>query len=108
MGQMRFAEQALACLSGINLQKVVLMLHDGGPFGLKALCRQAGISRNMTLVLESATLIYRDFEASGLVYQKEGFRERMIQRVLTLPYEFPEKEQLWFLEKLDSIAQEIA
>ena len=104
-GQMRFAEQGLAILSGISVQKAVLMIHDGGPFGLKALCLRAGLNENMAQIIRAAVMIYRDLELSGLDYDRIYFQELMIERVLTLPFELPEADQLWFLEKLDGFSE---
>ena len=104
-GQMRFAEQGLALLSGVSVQKAVLMIHDGGPFGLKALCLRAGLNENMAQVIRAAVMIYRDLELSGLDYDRMNFQELMIERVLTLPFELPETDQLWFLEKLDGFSE---
>jgi len=100
-GQMRFAEQGLALLSGVSVQKAVLMIHDGGPFGLKALCVRAGLNEQMAQIIRASVMIYRDLELSGLDYDRAHFQELMIERVLTLPFNLPEVDQLWFLEKLD-------
>lgn len=104
-GQMRFAEQGLALLSGVSLQKAVLMIHDGGPFGLKALCVRAGLNEKMVQIIRAAITIYHDLEQSGLEYDRFHFQELMVQRVLTLPFELPEADQLWFLEKLDGFSE---
>jgi uncharacterized protein (DUF2336 family) len=104
-GQMRFAEHGLALLSGVSVQKAVLMIHDGGPFGLKALCLRAGLNEHMAQLIRAAVMIYRDLELSGLDYDRAYFQELMIERVLTLPFELPEAEQLWFLEKLDGFSE---
>ena len=103
-GQMRFAEQGLSILSGVGLQKAMLMIHDGGPFGLKALCVRAGLNAQTTQIIHAAVMIYRDLEQSGLDYDRAYFQELMIERVLTLPFDLPEEDQLWFLEKLDGFS----
>lgn len=104
-GQMRFAEHGLAILSGVSVQKAVLMIHDGGPFGLKALCLRAGLNEHMAQLIRAAVMIYRDLELSGLDYDRAYFQELMIERVLTLPFDLPETEQLWFLERLDGFSE---
>ena len=103
-GQMRFAEQGLAILSGVSVQKAVLMIYDGGPFGLKALCFRAGLNDQMAKIIHAAVMIYRDLELSGFDYDRAYFQELMIERVLTLPFDLPEIDQLWFLEKLDGFS----
>jgi len=104
-GQMRFTEQALAKLSGVSVRKSVLMIHDGGPFGLKALCTRAGLNEYNTQLIRAACAIYSDLELSGLDYDNAHFQQLMIERVLTLPFDLPEVEQFWFLEKLDGFSE---
>jgi len=104
-GQMRFAEHSLSILSGVSLQKAVLMIHDGGPFGLKALCIRAGLNAQTTQIIHAAVMIYRDLEQSGLDYDRSLFQDLMIERVLTLPFDLPDEDQLWFLEKLDGFSE---
>jgi len=103
-GQMRFVEQALAQLSGVSLRKSILMIHDGGPFGLKALCVRAGLNDNSTQIIRAACVIFRDLELSGMIYDRRHFQELMVERVLTLPFDLPEEEQLWFLEMLNGFS----
>lgn len=102
-GEMRFVEHALAVKAGISHAKAALMVHDGGPFSLKALCKHATISDNAARVLRAACAIYRDLELSGATYDRAYFREMMVMRILTLPLSLDESDQLYFLEKLDGI-----
>ena len=103
-GQMRFVEQALAELSGVSLRKTILMIHDGGPFSLKALCKRARLKESATQVISAACVIFRDLENSGLIYDRRHFQELMVERVLTLPIAIPEADQLWFLELLNGFS----
>lgn len=102
-GEMRFVEHALAVKAGISHAKAALMVHDGGPFSLQALCKHAAISENSTRILRAACAIFRDLELSGTTYDRAYFREMMILRILTLPMSLDESDQLYFLEKLDGI-----
>ena len=103
-GQIRFLEQALAHLSGVGMRKTVLMIHDGGPFGLQALCSRVGLDDHSIQIIRAACTIFRDLELSGLTYNRRSFKELMIERVLTLPFDLPEADQLWFLEVLDGFS----
>jgi uncharacterized protein (DUF2336 family) len=100
-GAMRFTEHALAIKAGISHAKAALMLHDTGPFSVAALCSHAGLSEANTRVMRAASVIYRDLELSGIVYDRNYFRELMIMRLLTLPLKLSDADQLYFLEKLD-------
>lgn len=104
IGQMRFVEHGLAVLAGISHAKSALMVHDGGPFGLKALCSRAGLDGAATKFVTASAVIFRDLELSGLEYDRAYFQEMMILRVLTLPINLSDADQLYFLEKLDGLA----
>jgi len=102
-GEMRFVEHALAVKAGIGHAKAALMVHDSGPFSLKALCKHGRITDATARVLHAACVIYRDLELSGATYDRAYFREMMVLRILTLPLSLTDADQLYFLEKLDGI-----
>lgn len=104
-GQMRFAEHALAKLSGVSPAKAALMIHDSGPFALKALCARAGLGEPATRTVRAACSIYRDLELSGIEYDRARFQSLMIERLLTLPFALPDLDQAYFLEKLDAVEE---
>ena len=108
LGRMKFLTYALAHLAHISASKASLMIHDGGPFGLKALCNRAGFSELHTQIMHSASLIYRDLEMSGLEYDEVYFQSLMVQRMLSLPIDLPEEDQDWFLEHLDGLEGQAA
>ncbi len=102
-GQIRFCEQALAQKSGVGLGKAALMIHDSGPFGLKALCIQAGLDGRDAAVLRASIAIYRDLEASGGIKHKRVFQAAMLERVLTLPVTFSAADTAYLMDKLDAV-----
>lgn len=103
LGRMRLLKHALSALSGIRPAKTALMIHDGGPFGLKALCERAGMSSSHTKIIRAACAIFRDLEVSGTEYDQTFFQTLMIERMLTLPYDLSDADQDWFLERLDGL-----
>ncbi len=103
-GQMRFCEQALAQKSGVSLGKAALMIHDSGPFGLKALCTQAGLEDRDAAILRAGIAIYRDLEAAGNLRNKPAFQAAMLERVLTLPITFSRVDTDYLMDKLDALA----
>lgn len=104
LGQMRFVEYGLARLSGVSPAKSALMVHDGGPFGLKALCQRAKLSDVYFRFIRAACAIFRDLENSGIDYDRDYFQTLMLERLLTVPLDLPEDEQTYFLERLDGLA----
>lgn len=107
-GQMRFVEQSLAQKAEISLRKSALMVHDGGPFGLKALCKRAGMGEMDFFILRASIAIYRDLELKGGNYTKEKFQSLMLERVLSLPLTFSPVDADYLLEKLDAIDRKVA
>ncbi|MBL4853228.1 MAG: DUF2336 domain-containing protein [Robiginitomaculum sp.] len=113
-GQMRFCEQALAQKSGVGLNKAALMIHDSGPFGLKALCTQAGLYGRDAAILRASIVIYRDlertnwertnWESAGKMNSKRAFQTIMLERVLSLPITFSETDTDYLMDKLDALA----
>ncbi len=103
LGRMPFLQYGLAQLSNVIPAKAALMIHDSGPFGLKALCAKAGLSASQTKLIRAACAIYRDLEISGIEYDHIYFQNLMIERMLTLPIDIPEAEQQWFLERLSGL-----
>ena len=107
-GQMRFVEQAMACKSDISLRKAALMVHDGGPFGLKALCKRCKMNDKDYTLLRASIAIFRDLELKGGHFNKQKFQSLMIERVLSLPLEFDDKDTDYLLEILDAVSRKSA
>ncbi len=105
-GQLRFVEQALAIKAGIRAQKAALMLHDSGPFALKALCTQAGLGNMHTAMIRAAVVIYRDLEASAYVRDRKAFQSQMLERMLSLPLDMSQEETDWMYDMLDKCRDE--
>lgn len=102
-GQMRFCEQALAQKSGVSLYKSALMIHDGGPFGLKALCHQAGLDGRDFAILRASLAIYRDLESTGGKISRRQYQSTMLERILSLPITFSDADTDYLFDKLDTV-----
>ncbi len=103
-GQMRFVEHALALKAEISLRKSALMVHDGGPFGLRALCKRSGIGETNFVLLRASIAIYKDLELKGGNYSRQKFQSLMLERVLSLPLVFSDSDTDYLLEKLDAVS----
>ena len=102
-GQMRFCEQALAQKSGVSTHKSALMMHDSGPFGLKALCSQAGLDGRDFAILRASLVIYRDMEANSGKINRKQYQSTMLERVLSLPITFSDSDIDYLFDKLDVV-----
>ncbi len=104
VGDMRFVQIALAKLNGVSIQKAGLMMFDGGPLGLKALCDRAELSASYCTFLRAALVIYRDFQLSAVPVTDKQMQKMMLERILTLPFEFTPEIEKEFCERLDSLS----
>ncbi|MCF6220521.1 MAG: DUF2336 domain-containing protein [Robiginitomaculum sp.] len=102
-GQMKFCAQALAQKSGVTIHKSSLMLHDSGPFGLKALCTQAGLDNRDFAILRASLVIFKDLESVGGKISREKYQSTMLERVLSLPITFSDADTDYLFDKLDTV-----
>ncbi len=107
-GRMNLLRYAMALRANILPNKAALMIHDSGPLGLKALCREAGLNAGQTKIIWAACAIFRDLELSSVEYDANYFQTVMIERMLTLPFSLDDADTDWFLERLDALQETAA
>ncbi len=83
MGDMRFFEAAIAVLSKVPLTNVRVLLHDDGGLGLGSILRKADIPQGLHHVIATAIEVSHETEYDGGENDRERFRRRMIERILT-------------------------
>ena len=102
LGHMSFVEWAITELSGIPHPKVWLMLHDAGSLGLKSIFDRAGLPKGMFMPFKTAISVFHELEYNGLAGDRQRFRSRMVERVLTQFQAIPKGDLDYLLEKLDA------
>lgn len=102
LGHMKFVEWAIAELAGVPHSKAWLMLHDAGALGLRTLLERAGLPQGMFKPFQIAVNVFHDLEYDGLDFDRERFRSKMIERVLTQFQAIPKDDLDYLLEKLDA------
>ena len=103
LGHMGFIEHALAELGGIPRSKAWLMIHDAGTLGLKTIFERAGLPAGMFTAFRLAVDIYHKTDMDGGPGDKERFRQRMVERVLTQFQAIPRADLEYLLDKLDAL-----
>ncbi len=83
MGDLAFFESALARLAGIPPANAGRLIHDDGGLGLRALAKKAGIAETVMPALRAAIEACREVAHDGGENDRERFRRRVIERVLT-------------------------
>jgi uncharacterized protein (DUF2336 family) len=105
LGHMNFVEFALAELAGIPRSKAWLMIHDAGTLGLKTIFERAGLPAGMFTAFRMAIEVFHKTELDGGANDRERFRQRMVERVLTQFQAIPKSDLEYLLDKLDALEE---
>jgi len=100
-GHIAFAECAMACMAGISVEKSRLMLHDHGPFGIRALATKAGLAPALHGVLALSLRNYRDLARTANLSAAQ-FAGRLAERIATSGVELSEDDRRYVMERLDA------
>jgi uncharacterized protein (DUF2336 family) len=103
LGHMGFVEHALAELAGIPRSKAWLMIHDAGTLGMKTIFERAGLPSGMFTAFRLAIDIFHKTEMDGGPDDKQRFRQKMVERVLTQFQAIPRADLEYLLDKLDAL-----
>lgn len=95
-GEMRFFEEAMATLAGIEYEKTWVLIHDKGTLGFKALFERTELPRDLYLPCRIAVNVFNELEPEMEFDGDEEFGRKMLQMVLT-QYQDLEGEDLEFL-----------
>ena len=95
-GEMRFFEEALACLTGVEYEKAWVLIHDKGTLGFKALFERSGLPQELYLPCRIAVNVFNELEPEMEFDGDAEFGRKMLQMVLT-QYEDLEGEDLEFM-----------
>jgi uncharacterized protein (DUF2336 family) len=102
LGHIEFVEHAMAELAGMAHANIWLMIHDSGPFGLKAAFDRAGLPPRLFPSFRAAIDVYHSVEREGAATDRITFRKRMLERTLTLFQSVPKDDLDYLFEKLDA------
>jgi uncharacterized protein (DUF2336 family) len=107
-GHMTFFEWGLAELSGVPHHRTWLMVHDGGPLGLRAVYERAGLPARLFGAFRSGVDTYHSMSFDEAEGDRDRFQERMLQRFLTQSPAAPREDVDYLLEKMNRLADEAA
>ena len=103
LGKVSLVHYCLAALADLSVRKVVLMLHDTGPFAMRGLCAKAGFKEPQTQFMREALKLYSDIEISGGKLSAHEFQVKMLERILTLPIKLSDADSDYFYGILDGL-----
>jgi len=101
MGDIRFTEDAMAEAAGVSAEKASLLIHDGGPLGLKAIYKKAGFPDAMFPAFRVAVDMLHETQFDGGPNDRERFTSRVIERILTKYQQMESADLDYLLSKLN-------
>lgn len=103
MGDVLFFEAALAVRANIPLLNARILIHDGGQLGMKTLYERAGMPPSMMSVVRAALDVVHETEMDGESHDRERYKARVIERVLTQFEDVGSDDFDYLLNKLGDI-----
>ncbi|MFN4040099.1 MAG: DUF2336 domain-containing protein [Brevundimonas sp.] len=100
-GRMTLFEHGLAELAQTPHQRAWLMVHDGGPLGLKALYDRAGLPPRLFAAFRAGVDTWKALQGEGADTSGEAFRERMLERFLSQRPAVAREDLAYLMERLD-------
>jgi uncharacterized protein (DUF2336 family) len=83
MGDMEFFEVSMALLSGLPLGAARTLIHDAGALGLPAVMERAKLPDSLHPIFRAAVEVANETQYDGGENDRERFRARMLERILT-------------------------
>jgi uncharacterized protein (DUF2336 family) len=83
MGDVAFFETAIAVMANVPLVNARILIHDAGNLGLKSLYERAGMPVNLLPAVRTAIDVVRETQMDGEEHDRERYRARVIERILT-------------------------
>lgn len=105
-GRMALFEHGLAELAQTPHQRAWLMVHDGGPLGLKAIYDRAGLPPRLFAAFRAGVDAWKALQAEGADTSGEAFRDRMLERFLTQRPHVARDDLAYLMERMDRRAPE--
>lgn len=83
LGDMEFFEVSVAVLASLPLGAARALIHDDGALGLPAIMERAGLPDSLKSVFMTAVSVANETDYDGGENDRERFRARMLERILT-------------------------
>ncbi|MBK1664410.1 hypothetical protein CKO38_01055 [Rhodospirillum rubrum] len=111
MGDLKFFEYALAVRSGIPVINARMLIHDGGPLGLKGIYERASLPDALFPATHAALSVAHEMDYDGRENDRARYARRMIERILTqygdLGVEFEHDDLEYLLAKMNQLPSDV-
>lgn len=103
MGDIAFFEVAMALMANVPLVNSRILIHDGGRLGLKSLYEKAGMPPRLLPAVRVAIDVVHETPMDGGENDRERYKARVIERVLTQYEDFGSDDLDYLLDKLGDV-----
>ncbi len=83
VGDLNFFERAMACLTGLPISNVRILIHDKGMLGLEPLYLRANLPKTLFPAFRAAVHLVVETDYDGGLNDRERYIERLLERMLT-------------------------
>jgi len=103
MGDLAFFETSIAVMANVPLVNTRILIHDGGRLGLKSLYEKTGMPMRFLPAVRVAIDVVHETPMDGGANDRERYRARVIERVLTQYEDFGQDDLDYLLDKLGDV-----
>lgn len=104
-GDIAFFEWAMSILAGITITSARMLIHDAGPLGFKSVYDKTGMPKQLQSAFRVAIEVARETRLDGEEGDRERYRRRMIERILTQYEDLANEDLDYLLGKLGNLAR---
>jgi uncharacterized protein (DUF2336 family) len=105
MGDIAFFEMAVAVMAKVPVVNARILIHDAGKLGLKALYERTGMPPRFHPLIKVALDVMRETELDGGDNDRERYKARVIERILTQYEDIGGDDIDYLLDKLGDLLQ---
>lgn len=108
MGDAQFLEAALAVLCDIPLANAQALIHDKGGLGFKAIYNHAKLPAEFFPAIRVAVDVMRETDYDGNAHDRERYRRRVVERILTQFEDIGPDDLDYLLQRLSGMGMRAA
>ncbi len=108
VGDLGFFEASMAALADIPVQNARALVHDKGRLGLKSLYDRTALPPGMYPIIRVALEVVQETQMTGAEHDRERYRARVIERILTQYEDFSAEDLQYLLDKLSDLVDKAA
>jgi uncharacterized protein (DUF2336 family) len=108
VGDVGFFEASLAALATVPVSNARVLIHDAGKLGMKSLYDKTGLPQGMFSIIRVALEVVKEMQLDGSDHDRDRYRARVIERILTQYEDFNPEDLNYLLDKLDDLVERAA